>query len=156
MGDKAFTDEQMRILMNNPYVARVTPHVLRMTYEFKQLFWEETRKPGMTSRKIFASCGLDADLIGESRIKNIGKTIRKEASSPEGLKPVRIQSLEEKHAVFAKRDMAKATASNLKAMHRQLVELQQEVDFLKKLLSIYSAPDLQTSEGTEAASGNTS
>ena len=131
-----FTDEQILVLLNNPYVANVTPHTLTMTYEFKELFMQETVKPGMTARKIFASCGLDADIIGEARIKNIGKMIRKEAASPEGLRPVKVTTLEERMETFAKRDLSRVRPSDLKALQDEILLLRQEVEFLKKISDI--------------------
>lgn len=131
-----FTDEQILILLNNPYVAKVTPHTLTMTYEFKELFMQETVKSGMTARKIFESCGLDADLIGIVRINSIGKKIRKEAASPEGLKPVKVTTPEERIEIFAQRDLSKVRPSDLKVLQEEIVTLRQEVEFLKKISDI--------------------
>lgn len=156
MSAKPFTEEQLSILANHPYVAKVTSCSLTMTYEFKQLFMEETVKQGMTSRKIFAKVGLDADIIGESRIKTIGKRIRQEAASPEGLRPVKTVSEEEKYNAFAKRDMEKATARNLKAMQEKISELEQEIYFLKKLSALCFENSRKEGEPTGPADSDTS
>ncbi len=113
MATAAFTEEQISILINNPYVAKVTPCSLTMSYEFKELFVSEMTKPGMTSRKIFALCGLTADIIGEARIRYIGRMIRKEAASPEGLKPVKAHTAEERKEIFANREFSKVRPSDL-------------------------------------------
>ena len=156
MSTKPFTEEQLSILVNHPYVAKVTACSLTMTYEFKQLFMEETVKPGMTSRKIFAKVGLDADVIGESRIKSIGKRIRQEAASPEGLRPVKAASEEEKYKAFAQRDMEKATAHNMKAMQKKISELEQEIYFLKKLSALCFENSRKEAESTAPADSDTS
>lgn len=156
MRDKAFTDEQLCILMNHPYVARVTPYTLSLTYEFKQLFLQESARPRMTSRKIFTRYGLGPELIGESRIKNLGKRIRREASSPEGLRPVKEYSPQERRKAFAQRDLSRASAADLRAMQKQIVELQQEVDFLKKLSAICSVNSRRAGAAPGGAVNDTS
>lgn len=149
MTTKAFTEKQQLVLMNNPYVLKVTPHTVTMTYEFKKLFMKETFKQGMTSRRIFESCGIGTDLLDRKRMNDLGKRIRKEAVSEAGLKPDKGPSKEERLAAFSEKNLEKGRASDIKALQREIVELRQEVEFLKKISNLYSATlDLQALQNT--------
>lgn len=151
MGATIFTEKQQLILMNNPYVLRATPQRLTMTYEFKKLFLEEDQKPGMTARKIFERYGIGEDLISRSRINSIAKRIRREAASEEGLKPDKGPTREEQLALFEQRKLEKGRASDIKVLQKEIVELRQEVEFLKKISSLYSTTlGSQNSQNTTA------
>ena len=44
MARKEFTEEELAILRNNPYVKNVTQCKIRFTVAFKKRFWEEYQR----------------------------------------------------------------------------------------------------------------
>ena len=69
MSNKWFSDEVVKSLSNNQYIKSVSKKSLSFTNDFKRLFIIE-REKGKFPRQIFDECGLDEEIIGESRIRN--------------------------------------------------------------------------------------
>lgn len=133
---RKFTDEQQKILMNNPYVFRITPARLTFTLEFKQFFMAQSAK-GFTAKQIFEMAGFDIDMLGYERIHSASKSIKSQAKSPEGLKPPYGLSKEERMERFAKEDFSrKYTKAALKELQEKVVHLEQQIEFLKKIQSL--------------------
>lgn len=75
MTKKLFTPKEQELLKGNPYVQEVSEKAITYTDEFKRLFISENEQ-GKLPRTIFEEAGLDADLIGLSRIQAAGKRWR--------------------------------------------------------------------------------
>ncbi|MFD3269667.1 IS3 family transposase [Paenibacillus dendritiformis] len=94
MSKKLFTDEEIKLLSNNPYVKSVSSKAITYTDAFKQLFISENNK-GKLPREIFEECGFDVTIIGIQRVRSSGKRWR--ASYQEngvlGLQDTRSRSL---------------------------------------------------------------
>jgi transposase len=75
MSKKIFTEKEMELLSNNPYVKSVSSKGITYTDDFKQLFISENEK-GKLPRQIFEECGFDIDLIGMKRVQSSGKRWR--------------------------------------------------------------------------------
>jgi hypothetical protein len=143
MGNKkpTYTEEQIRILEQNPYTHNVTPYKISFTLEFKEFFISQVNVPGMTSKKIFKAAGYDPKIFSEAMITNARRAILSEASSPEGLKPPRGLSSAEKTAAFAKKDLdAQRASTSIKELQNRVVHLEQQIEFLKKISNIYQHP----------------
>lgn len=109
MGKKLFTDEEIKLLSNNPYVKSVSSKVITYTDAFKQLFISENNK-GRLPREIFEECGFDVTVIGYQRVRSSGKRWRTSyrengvlgfqdtSSRSLGRSLKRVLSLEEKYA----------------------------------------------------------
>ena len=135
MKHREFTEEEMMMLLQNPYTAQVTPHSISHTLEFKQFFIKEYEK-GVKPRVIYAKAGYDIGIIGESRIEHRSREIRKEASSSEGLQAVKDKRTEQLKA-FSQRDLSRMRSEKaIKALQEEVIILRQEVEFLKKILSL--------------------
>lgn len=133
MSHREFTDDEMMTLLSNRYTAKVTPDTLTHTLEFKQLFMKEY-EAGTRIVDIYRNAGYDIEMLGRSRINHKSQKIRKEAASPDGLKPVR-NVREEQIAAFASRDLEKEEeVKAIKELQREITLLEQEVEFLKKIL----------------------
>ena len=65
-------------------------------------------------------------------------------------------SPQERRKAFAQRDLSRASAADLRAMQKQIVELQQEVDFLKKLSAICSVNSRRAGAAPGGAVNDTS
>lgn len=75
MSKKIFTEKDIKILSENPYVKNVTPKGITYTNEFKRIFINEN-KNGKFPREIFEECGFDIDIIGIQRVHSSGKRWR--------------------------------------------------------------------------------
>lgn len=68
MSKKLFTDQEIKILSNNPYVKSVRTKGITYTDEFKRIFISEIEN-GKFPRQIFEENGFDVDIIGIVRIQ---------------------------------------------------------------------------------------
>ena len=75
MSKKIFTDKEIKLLSNNPYVKSVSSKAITYTDAFKQLFISENNK-GKLPREIFEECGFDVTVIGIQRVRSSGKRWR--------------------------------------------------------------------------------
>lgn len=129
-----FTPEQIQALSQNPYTHAVSAARISFTLAFKEFFCEQSRIPGMTTKKIFLKAGYDPSWFSKSTLDAIRRTILKEASSPEGLKPPRGLSYAERSALFAKQDLSKQrTDATIRQLQERIVHLEQQIEFLKKI-----------------------
>ena len=69
MSKKIFTEKEIKILSNNPYVKSVSSKGITYTDEFKRIFIEENAE-GKLPREIFEECGFDIDVIGMNRVRS--------------------------------------------------------------------------------------
>ncbi|MBH0328506.1 tranposase [Brevibacillus brevis] len=75
MVKKIFTENEIKILSNNPYVKSVSSKGITYTDEFRRFFVAENEK-GKLPREIFEEFGFDIDMIGMKRVKSAGKRWR--------------------------------------------------------------------------------
>ena len=122
-----FTKEQMDRLRVNHHVKSISSSTIRFTEEFKRLFYQKS-KDGLSTRDIFLSCGIDPDILGESRLEGFRYTLNKQAKRDEGFADKRENNC---------RRPAKAEAgtveSRIKQLEHELAYTRQEVEFLKKM-----------------------
>ena len=140
MGKKkiTYTDEQIKVLEQNPYTHMVSPYVLVFTLSFKEFFMSQVHVPGMTTPKILKAAGYDPKMFTRGTIDSLRKRILKEASSKEGLKPPRGLSQSEKTMAYAAKDLEKQrTSTSIKELQNRVVHLEQQIEFLKKISNIY-------------------
>lgn len=76
--NKRFTEEQMQLLMANPYVKNVTSSKITYSLEFKKKAVAQA-KQGMKSVRIFKEAGLGEDILGKTRIYSAMKAFKREA-----------------------------------------------------------------------------
>lgn len=119
-----YSDKEKAELLSNPYTCRVTDCKVVFNLEFKLLVINNIDKPGMTARKVFKLAGYRDELFSLKSMENTVKSIRKEASSAEGLK---------EPAPLKKTPPKKKTAeSEIKELQDRLILLEQQIEFLKK------------------------
>lgn len=109
MSKKHFTEKEIEILSNNPYVKSVSSKGVTYTDEFKRIFITESEK-GKLPRQIFEKNGFDIEVIGSVRVQRAAPRWRTtyKKSGVLGLKDTRKEnsgrptkqelSLEEKNA----------------------------------------------------------
>ena len=136
MANKTFTPEEIEIISQNPYVINVTPHQITYSLAFKKFVLEQSNA-GLRSPEIFQKAGLDPDMMGRPRMFAALKHIKREAASPEGLREPRGKSREERQAQFAKEDLSKKqTKRAIRELQDKVTELEQTINFLKKIQSL--------------------
>ena len=67
MPKKHFTDKEIKLLSNNPYVKSVSSKGITYTDEFKRIFVSENEK-GKLPRQIFEENGFDIEVLGMVRV----------------------------------------------------------------------------------------
>ena len=122
-----FTQEQMEQLLKNPYVKSVTPSTVRFTEEFKRYFYQK-HTSGMLVRDIFLECGIDPDILGESRIDGFCYTINKQAKRDTGFTDNRQNNYRRPAKIGEE-----TVDIRIKQLEHELAYTRQEVEFLKKL-----------------------
>lgn len=122
-----FTQEQMEQLIKNPHVKSVTPSTVRFTEEFKRYYYQK-HTSGALVRDIFLECGIDPDILGESRIDGFCYTINKQAKRDTGFTDNR-QNNYRRPAKTGE----ETVDTRIKQLEHELAYTRQEVEFLKKL-----------------------
>lgn len=138
---KKFTAEELKHLKANPYTLRVTADSISYTLGFKEAFWALSLQ-GYTGTAAFRKLGYNPEILGFERIHNTTKRIRREAKSPEGLHEgnrggVRLQSGWDCRT-------GRSDAPNDEAarrMRQEILCLQQQMAFLKKVMRLHDKPE---------------
>ena len=78
-----FTDEEINILKNNPYVLKVSKANVVFTEEFKKYFIAQYNY-GIQPRDIFRSININPEILGNRRIGTITRRFKDQSVRPEG------------------------------------------------------------------------
>lgn len=133
------TEAQIEVLKGNPFTHSVSANRISFTVAFKQFFYDQTRIPGMTTRKIMHAAGYDPEWFSDVNLDGIRKRIMREAASPEGFKEPRGMSSAERTAAFAAKDLSRKNTDNaIKELQDRIVHLEAQIEFLKKISHIRS------------------
>ena len=68
MSNKIFTQKEIAMLTDNPYVKKVSAKAITYTDEFKRIFIAK-HEEGNSPRDIFEDHGFDIDIVGMQRVK---------------------------------------------------------------------------------------
>lgn len=122
-----FTQEQMDQLRMNQYVKSVSRSTVKFTEGFKRYFYEQ-RTSGKTALKIFIECGINPEMLGESRITGFCYTLNKYAKRDAGF-------ADNRKANYRRppRTGSETVEARIKLIEHELAYTRQEVEFLKKL-----------------------
>ena len=127
MASKKFTEEEMNHLRANSYVLDVSPSIVHFTAEFKKKFWEAIlarKKP----RDIVTEMGIDPDILGETRMNGLKGMIRNEVKAGKGFRDLDTYN---KYL-----DGYITPEGKIKYLEQQLAYKEQEIEFLKKIVSL--------------------
>ncbi len=138
---KVFSPEEIEILRANPYTERVTAEQISFTLAFKEEFWRLSVE-GCTGNIAFRKLGYDPDILGFERVHNITKRIRRAAQTPEGIKGKARSRMRISKENFSGAELEKMSRreSELR-LQSEIVYLQQQMAFLKKLMRQPGKPD---------------
>ena len=126
MGVNYFTDEQLRLLEENPYVVKASKKSITYSDEFKELYWIDYQN-GMQPIEIFKKYGFDPYALGSRRRDNFTNRLKKQAAREDGFKDTRSKN---SGRPSTKELSLEVQLERLK--HKNEV-LQQENDFLKRV-----------------------
>ena len=127
MANRKFTEQEMLALIKNKYVLDVSPSIVHFSAEFKKLFWEELSK-GKLPREIVSSLGIDPNILGDSRISGLKTMIGNEVKKGNGFRDLN---------TYAQGGNGYLSAENrIRYLEMQLAYKDQEIDFLKKIVSL--------------------
>jgi len=138
---KVFSPEEIEMLRANPYTERVTAEQISFTLAFKEEFWRLSVE-GCTGNIAFRKLGYDPDILGFERVHNITKRIRRAAQTPEGIKGKARSRMRISKENFSSAELEKMSRreSELR-LQSEIVYLQQQMAFLKKLMRQPGKPD---------------
>lgn len=131
---KLFTPEEVEILKENPYTWKVSTDRITYTQEFQKDFWELSLQ-GLSGTDAFKALGYDPRMLGKERIHNTTKRIRKQGNSPERIRSKPRKWMRTTRKQFKVADLEKMSHKEVaKRMQQEIVYLQQQVEFLKKVM----------------------
>lgn len=126
MASKKFTEEEMNHLRASPYVLEVSPSIVHFSAEFKKKF-REAVLAGKTPRNIVINPGIDPDILGETRLNGLKGMIRNEVKAGKGFRDLDTYN---KYL-----DGYITPEVRIKYLEQQLAYKDQEIEFLKKIVS---------------------
>ena len=126
MGVNYFTDEQLRLLEENPYVVKVSKKSITYSEEFKELYWIDYQN-GMQPIEIFKKYGFDPYALGSRRRANFTDRLKKQAARKDGFKDTR-----SKNSGWPSTKELSLEEQLERLKHKNEI-LQQENDFLKRV-----------------------
>jgi len=127
MANKKFTEEEMNHLRASSYVLDVSPSIVHFTAEFKKKFWEAILA-GKKPRDIVIEMGIDPDILGKIRMNGLKGMIKNEVKAGKGFRDLDTYN---KYL-----DGYITPEGRIKYLEQQLVYKEQEIEFLKKIVSL--------------------
>ena len=122
----AFTEEQIRILAENPYTRRVSECSLSFTPQFLRDACR-MRADRIPYPQILREHGYDPQMIGERRMYHIGEIIKGKTPADFPDRPLPRSKIREFDQASDKRAM--------KQMQLEMKRMHQEIEFLKKIMA---------------------
>lgn len=126
MGTKYFTDEQLEVLMKNPYVKSASSKAITYTEEFKVYFVAEY-EAGKAPSQILRNSGFDLNALGKRRIDTLTRRFKKMSKREDGFSDTRKGSSGRPSTKHLTADEQTAR------LQHQVKYLKQENEFLKKI-----------------------
>lgn len=127
MANKKFTEEEMQKLRTSPYVLDVSPSIVHFSAAFKEKFWAGIQA-GKQPRTIVTELGIAADILGENRLNGLKTMIRNEVKAGKGFRDLKTYA--------AYQEVYTSTEARIQYLEQQLAYKDQEIEFLKKIVSL--------------------
>lgn len=124
----AYTAKQLKEIGANPYTYKVTNSRVYFTAEFKEMYWQSYQN-GETGREILKKSGYNPDYFTQSKIDHLTRRIKQQAERGEFSEGIKQQGRSRKSP-----ECPEMTAENMQKLWAQVQYLDQEVEFLKKLM----------------------
>ena len=127
MAKKKFSEAEMKQLQLNQYVLEVSPNVVYFSAEFKKKFWEAILE-GKKLRDAIIDLGIDPDILGRDRITGLKWTIKNNLETGKGFRDL--------NTCKKSMDSYITPEHKIKYLEQQLAYKDQEIEFLKKIVSL--------------------
>lgn len=127
-----FTAEEQIELLKNPYTRTVSASMIKFTDEFNDLFIKR-HSQGVGPSMIFRDCGYDLNILGSKRIVNYFNRLQNTYRYQQQIHQTHL-SKERDHLAKDYKSMPPTIA--IEAMQHEITYLRQEVEFLKKIISV--------------------
>lgn len=138
---KKFTPAEVKELRANPYTEKVTERQISFTLAFKEAFWRLSVE-GCTGNMALRKLGYDPEILGFERVHNITKRIRSAARTPEGIRGAKKSRMRISREQFSQAELEKMSRrESERRLQNEIVYLQQQMAFLKKLMRQPDEPD---------------
>ena len=127
MANKKFNEEEINHLRASSYVLDVSPSIVHFTAEFKKKFWEAVLA-GKKPRDIVIELGIDPNILGDTRMNGLKGMIKNEVKAGKGFRDL---------DTYNKYLGGYITSEcRIKYLEQQLIYKEQEIKFLKKIVSL--------------------
>lgn len=127
MANKKFTPEEISELRKSEYVLDVSPSIVHFSAEFKEAFWNALMQ-GNLPRDIVRNLGINPEILDETRLGGLKTMIRNEVKKGNGFRDLN---------TYLQAGNGYMSAENrIKYLEMQLAYKDQEIDFLKKIISL--------------------
>lgn len=131
MGNKYFTQEQVNILKDNPYVKNVSEKAITYTEAFREEFYIRYQEEPLPS-KILKELGFDPEILGQSRVYSLSKRVRKQASRKTGFKDTREDSSGRPRHKERTKDEEIEYLKHMVEYQQQQIEALKKINFIDK------------------------
>jgi hypothetical protein len=121
------SQKQVEELRKSPHVRFVNANILSFTGEFKEHVYNE-RQRGVPFREILCKAGIDPDLMGPRRIRNLSSSINEQ-----GRRGVGFSDIVQKNPLPEDKRAAKTIEEKVARLQHELAFVKQEVEYLKKI-----------------------
>ncbi len=133
MAKKPLSNEEIAVLLRNPYVSRITPSGgIVYTPEFKRMAYESMSN-GVPMRSFFEKHGFSVVILGETRIYSFARNLRTRSHGGEDFSDHRSSNGRKKSVSCSLQDMT--PEEQIEKLKHELAYAQQELEFLKKIQS---------------------
>ena len=127
-----FTPEEQMELLHNPYTRTISEWMIKFTDKFNDLFIKR-HSQGVGPSMIFSDCGYNLKVLGSKRIVNYYNRLQRTYRYQN---QVQHAHLEDSHNPDDKDYKSMPPALAIEAMQHEITYLRQEVEFLKKIVSV--------------------
>ncbi len=119
--------KEIEKLRKNPYVASVTANTVRFTETFKNLAFEK-KSQGIPVAETMRRCGIEPEVLGQSRVEGFSYTLNKKARQENGF-------VDGRNGNYRRppRTGKETVDERVRQLENELAYTRQEVEFLKKL-----------------------
>ena len=124
----------MKLLRDHPYVIQVSPNVVCFAKEFKEIVWTEMQR-GRDIHEILEEYNLPCEILGETRISGLKGLIRRAGKAGKGFSDVNSEA--------CRSNGFRSAEKEIEFLKTQLMYKDQEIEFLKKIVSLESGEPTQ-------------
>ena len=135
MSNKIFSEEEMERLRASPYVQKVSPSQVFFSAAFKEQLWKMLME-GKMPRDAVEALGIDPKILGENRIAGLKAIVRKEVKTGERFRDYTTYT--------GGLSVQTSKDAKIRFLEQQLAYKDQEIEFLKKIVSLGSKGEKDT------------